>query len=55
VQSTKNKLNDTTFTSIQLNYATHGSCLLAARKLMEAKEAFLKASELNKQSPDEPI
>lgn len=52
VQATAKRLGDTRFLSDQLNYRLYGYHLLLAGKINQAKEAFQKASQLNKQNPD---
>jgi hypothetical protein len=52
VQATAKRLGDTQFLSDQLNYRLYGYHLLLAGRINQAKEAFQKASQLNKQNPD---
>jgi len=52
VQATAKRLGDTRFLSDQLNYRLYGYHLLLAGKINQAKEAFQKAAQLNKQNPD---
>ncbi len=52
VQATAKRLGDTRFLPDQYNYRLYGYHLLIAGRINHAKEAFQKASQLNKQNPD---
>jgi hypothetical protein len=52
VEATAKRLGDTRIMPDQYNYRLYGYHLLLAGRVNQAKEAFQKASQLNKQNPD---
>jgi Flp pilus assembly protein TadD len=52
VQATAKRIGDTRVLSDQLNYRLYGYHLLLAGRINQAKGAFQKAAQLNKQNPD---
>lgn len=52
VRDTAERLGDTRFLPDQYNYRLYAYHLLIAGRINDAKEAFQKASHLNKQNPD---
>ena len=52
IRETKNKLSGKHILPAQYNYREYGFFLLAAGKIDQAKEAFQKACDLNRENPD---